>query len=439
MMQRLIGCLVVLLAFFANSLHATGNADGTLDANFATGGRRLIDVSNSNSDKGRIVRVQSGGKLLIGGTCGSASLVYFCATRLTAAGVVDLSFGPDNTGPTSDALVDMLSLSDGRILFLGVSTLAVLTADGKALDTGSAGGTGFTSAFGLTSGFGQSAMAEQVDHKILLTGYAPRNDASGNIDMSVQRLLPDLSVDTNFGTGGIQRVVFNLGFSNSVATSLALQANGNIAVAGYVAFSAAGKSVGVARLLPNGQLDPAFGGGGSIYQTPNTESVALAVRVDSRGRIVYAGYAATDTNFGTRSCLVNRLLANGSQDYTFNANQPLLFKVLVGAATQAPCELVDLNLQPDGTLLGVGSLADYYFTAVRLTPAGAFDPTFGNAGTIYGAFDASSTNSIVRAGALGIGSGLLIAGTSTDSASSNQFGIAQYTLTLHIFANGFDN
>ena len=111
-----------------------------------------------------------------------------------------------------------------------------------------------------------------------------------------------------------------------------------------------------------------------------------------------------------------------------------MFLVPVGN-TYAPCELVDLNLQPDGTLLAVGSLADVYFTAVRLTPAGAFDASFGNAGLFYGAFDAASTSSVVRNGAMAIGRGLMIAGTST--AADTRFGIAQ--LTLHIFGNGFDN
>jgi len=51
--------------------------------------------------------------------------------------------------------------------------------------------------------------------------------------------------------------------------------------------------------------------------------------------------------------------------------------------------------------------------------------------------DPSATNSIVRGGATAIGNGLMIAGTS--SGSDYQFGIAQLTLTVHVFANGFDN
>ena len=442
-MPLIRGCFAVF-ACLVTAAHAAQNTDGFFDPTFAGTGHRLVDVSSSASDKGRIVRLQPDGKLLLAGTCGSASLVYFCATRLTAAGAVDLSFGPDGTGtitfdrffaqgfPTSETLNDMLRLPDGRLAFLGFGTLAILTADGTSLDTSAGAGTGYVGVFG------KYALAEQADHKLLLAGYVSRNDASGNIDMAAQRFLPDLSADTAFGSNGTGSVVFNVGSSSSVATALTLQANGSIVLAGYVAFTGQmGKSVGIARLLPSGQLDTTFGGGGPIYQTPyGTEDVALAVRIDQRGRIVYAGYGAMDATFGTRHCLINRLLANGNQDFTFNANQPLNFTVPVGT-TNVPCQLSDVAPQPDGTIVAVGSLVDVYFAAVRLAPAGTFDPTFGASGITYGAFDPAASSSVVRSGAVAIGNALTIAGTS--AGSDYQFGVAQLTLTVHIFASGFDN
>ncbi|MEO7326717.1 MAG: hypothetical protein ABIW82_17995 [Dokdonella sp.] len=445
-MQRLTTWVFVLFAVSVPFAPASANIEGYYDPAFAGSGHELVDVSASTSDKGRILRIQTGGKLLMGGTCGTGSLIYFCATRLDASGTKDLGFGPDGTGtitfdrffgqgfPTSDTLGDMLSLSDGRILFLGLGTLAMLNAGGTALDTGSGGGSGYVGVFG------KYALAEQADHKILAVGYAGRNDASGNVDMVVQRFLPDLSIDTSFGTSGSQSVIFNLGSSSSFATSVALQTNGNIVLGGYVTFTGQpGKSAAIARLLPNGQLDPAFGGGGPIYQTPyGVEDAALAVRIDQKGRIVYGGYGATDTNFGTRKCLINRLLPNGNQDFSFNANQPLTFTVPVGANNVA-CEIVDVAPQPDGTVLAVGSLLDVYFTAARLTSSGSFDSTFGASGISYAAFDPSSASSTttVRSGAMAIGNGLMIAGT--NFGSDDQFGIAQLTLTVHIFANGFDD
>lgn len=442
-MRRVFQWLAMLCAMSATGSATSANTEGFYDASFSGDGRQLVDVSASTTDKGKILRIQQpSGKLLIGGTCGSGATVYFCVTRLDSAGAIDLGFGPDNTGtikfdrffpqgfPTSDTLVDMLALSDGRILILGVGTLAMLTANGAGLDTSVTGGTGYIGVFG------QYALAEQPDHDILMVGYAVRGDMSGNFDMSVRRLLPDLSPDDTFDTDGSQTVEFNLGDASSIAQSVAVQANGSIVIAGYVAFNAQqGKSVGVARLLSTGALDPQFGGGAPIYQTYNVENVALSVRVDQRGRIVYGGYSATDTNFGTRKCLVNRLLANGNQDFSFNGNQAQQFYVTV-SNTLAPCEIVDVVPQPDGTVLGVGSLADYYFTAVRLTPAGIFDSTFGASGVSVGAFDPSATNSVVRSGSTAIGNGLMIAGTNT--AVDSKFGVAQLTLTVRIFASGFD-
>lgn len=439
-MQRLTVWILFSFVACAPIAQATQNVDGL----FA--GQKLIDVSSSSNDAGKVLRVLPDGKLLMAGTCGTGSLIYFCATRFSPNGDIDLSFGPDNTGtikfdrffgqgfPTSDTLNDMLRLSDGRILFLGLGTLAMLTADGSALDTSVAGGTGFVS-----PALQSYALAEQSDHKILVAGIASRNDGSGNYDMAVQRLLPDLSVDTNFGTNGSQSIIFNLGSSNSLATSIAVQSDGRIVLAGFVAFTGqSGKSVGIGRLLQNGQIDSSFSNGfgsGWVYQTYNIENVAFAVRVDQQGRIVYAGYSATDTNFNTRKCLINRLLANGNQDFSFNANQPLQFFVPIGA-NYVPCELVDLAPQTDGTILAVGSLLDVYFMAVRLTPGGTFDSTFGSAGISYGGFDASATNAVVRNGAMAIDRGLFIAGASTNS--DTKFGIAVLTLDK-IFADNFGN
>ena len=443
-MQRWVAWILVLLAFSASVEDARAVVDGSYDSTFGTGGRKLIDIPASTNDKGRILRIQPGGNLLMAGTCGTGML-YFCITRRSPSGDVDLSFGPDGTGfmtfdrffgqgsPASDSLVDMLSLSDGRILLLGTGTLAMLTADGVELDTTIAGGTGFIP---VSPTAGKYTLAEQPDHKILIAGYGFRNDPGGHFDMSVQRFKPDMSVDGDFGSNGSQSVQFNLGQSISIANSIALQANGNIVLAGFVSFDVQpGKSVGVASLLPTGQPDPAFGGGQPVYITPSIENSALSVRADRKGRIVYSGYSATDTNFGTRKCLINRLLANGSQDFYFNSNQPLIFTVPVGA-TNAPCELVDVQPQPDGTVLAVGSVADYYFTAVRLTPAGTLDSTFGTAGISYGYFDATATNTVVRSGAMAIGNGLMIAGSSSNS--DTEFGIAQLKLTLHVFADGFE-
>ena len=443
-MQRLITLGVVVLCVLFAPAATAANVEGIYDDSFSNTGRKLIDVSPSASDKGRVLRIQTGGKLLLGGTCGS--LNTFCATRLDPSGTIDLGFGPDGTGtisfdrffaqgfPTGDTLADMLSLGDGRILFLG-SNLAMLTADGKALDGSVGGGNGYIYSSNVQSNY---AMAEQADHKILVAGYALRSDASGNFDMYVQRFLPNLTPDTDFGTGGGQRIVFNLGGSVSLATSLALQSNGNIVVAGYATFTfGPGKLVGIARLLPTGQPDPAFGGGGPVYQSFNPENVAYSVRIDQKGRIVYGGYTATDTTFSTRKCLINRLLANGSQDFSFNGNQAQQFTVLVNT-TNAPCELFDVAPQPDGTVLAVGSVVDVYFTAVRLTPSGNFDTTFGVGGVSVGAFDPAATSSVVRSGATAIGNGLLIAGA-YNGPSDTRFGIAQLTLTVRVFANGFEN
>ena len=118
-MKRLIALgAVVSCVLFAPSASAV-SADGFYDNTFSGDGRQLIDVSSSTSDNGRVLRILTGGKLLMGGTCVTGATNYFCITRLDANGNKDLAFGPDNTGtitfdrffgdgyPTNDSLGDM--------------------------------------------------------------------------------------------------------------------------------------------------------------------------------------------------------------------------------------------------------------------------------------------------------------------------------------------
>ena len=467
-MRQLILGLLVWFSAGASIAQAAQNVDGFPALGFAGTGFKVVDVSSGPSDVGRVLRIQPDGKLLMAGTCQSLeefSQPKFCATRLDRDGNYDSSFGFDGTVrfdrfepqgiPKYTNLSDMVRLKDGRILFMGGDyivdgeiLLAILTADGRTLDPGVVGGTGFIRfKYGATnnSSFG-NVVLEQADGKILVAGMMDRSGSTGSYyDMTVQRFLPDLSVDKNFGNQGYQIIPssFSGGPDNftTAANSVAVQTNGSIVLAGNERTSVSTSQVAIVRLLQNGQLDSEFGPGsdGRVYLTSSDFDVANTVRFDQQGRIVVAGYTAGDTNPSSRSGLINRLLANGSQDFSFNASagvgHPQTFTVPVGSSN-APCNIVDLALPADGTVLAVGSVLDYYFTAVRLTPSGAFDSTFGVGGKSYGSFESSASRTVVRSGAIAIGSGLMIAGAST--GSDTKFGIAKLILDK-VFANGFEN
>jgi len=64
-------------------------------------------------------------------------------------------------------------------------------------------------------------------------------------------------------------------------------------VGGQTMFAQSGTTTidGIARLTPNGDLDPTFGSGG-IAITPTSGNLAA---IDSQGRIIVAGVAGSDT------------------------------------------------------------------------------------------------------------------------------------------------
>ena len=462
-MQRLISILLVLCAVCVPIACAAQNVDGYFDTSFAGVGYERVDVTSSLSDKGQVLRIQPDGKLLMAGTCGVGAQNFpaFCATRLRANGSYDNGldgFGPGRLGYVSFAnfqdmpqtvLGDMQRLGDGRYLFLGTVfsqiLLAVLTADGSSLDSSAAGGAGYliSSYHDGVSGYARVLLVEP-DGKILVAGDA--TGPNGNEDMAIKRFMPDFSVDTGFGNAGYQTIAFDLGGpsgSNAdYAYSVAVQSDGRIVLAG-TAGGPAISAIAIARLLPNGQPDPSFGqnqDGRATFVVGDEPSYAAAARIDAQGRIVLVGYIQSTTE---DQCLIDRLLTDGSQDPSFNAGSAQSFLVPIGGFSGG-CQLFDLAVNTDGTILAVGSAINdaggKYFTAARLTPNGELDSSFGIGGKSYGTF--STTNTVVeRATSVAIGNGgLMIGGYSIETSNGDiQFGIAKLTLTLHIFANGFEN
>ncbi|MEO8673004.1 MAG: hypothetical protein ABI411_16930 [Tahibacter sp.] len=480
MRRKLHNSIQLILALATVSAIARAG-DGELDAGFAGTGHRLVDVSSGPTDRGQVLRIQPDGKLLMAGTCSKLEtsnghtdpFPKFCATRLRADGSYDTGFGPGGVGyirfdrfeaegfPHNSRLSTVLRLEDGRLLFVGKGTeygkilIAALKPDGSALDPEMADGAGFYEfqIGGVPSSV--NVLLEQADGKILLIGQAI--GPNGNDDMAVMRLLPDLSIDMTFGNGGYRTVSFDLGGppgdNSDVALSAALQIDGSIVLAGgALTTSNTAAEIAIARLLPDGQLDPSFGPthDGRVHAGYDMVSLAEAVRVDAQGRIVYAGVAQSST---ISRGVINRLLADGSQDPTFNAysigGHPQLFFASPIGGFSFGCLLYDLVVSADGSVFAAGtairntSATTTYFMAVKLTAAGTFAPgnEFGVSGMTYNTFAASAASSSLDNGtSIAIGNGgLMIGGDSTNAAGDDvRFGVARLVLD-RLFVNSFEN
>ena len=184
--------------------------------------------------------------------------------------------------------------------------------------------------------------------------------------LEARRLLAAGDLDPTFGTGGHVRT--DLGTAYDTAYDVATQPDGKILVGGW-----GGHRLVVARYLPDGSPDYAFGGGGGVVKLPsatgNTNAsgpAAMALQPD--GKVLLAG-----TTLGSNWALtVYRLNPTGSLDTTFGTNGSVTLPSAYRAEALLPL--------PGGgfALAGTANGPDVF--VARFTPGGAPDPTFGPGG-----------------------------------------------------------
>jgi len=128
-----------------------------------------------------------------------------------------------------------------------------------------------------------SAVTLQPDGKIVVAG---QTDTGISIDFALARYMPDGSLDGAFGSGG--RVTTNFtGSSDDVGSAVALQSDGKIVVGG-----ASNGNFALARYTPGGTLDTAFGTAGTVTTNLGGEDALHALALQPDGAIVAVGESA---------------------------------------------------------------------------------------------------------------------------------------------------
>lgn len=447
--------------------------DGTYDAGWNGDGRTLVTVG-SLDDRLQTMAFQSDGKIVLAGTCDTSGTNYTCAARLLPTGVVDLTFGPNETGafvfdefagyPNYETVGrhGLLIQPDGRMVFAGhgsfyfgaalgsheVATVARLSPTGT-LELGPGGERLRSIYFSYNATAPENeieAAALLANGKIIVVGSSNRVGSSPpNRDFAIARLNTDLTIDTTFNaTGsGIKLAAFDQGGDNEDrADAVALQADGKIVVVGSTS-TATGKDVAVLRLNADGTPDIGFGNNGRVwFDVGGHDDVAYAVKLDRQGRIVVVGsrqFSGADHDF----FVARRLAADGSPDTSFGSPNGV---ATISFDKGAPYtdEAYDLAVQSDGKIVVVGvaslSASTNGAAAVRVLDNGIYDPTFGTlASRFVGTFaPATGTTDTGMAVAFAPGNRLMIAGSGASGAGTGMldFGVMRLTLDL-IFADGF--
>jgi len=198
-------------------------------------------------------------------------------------------------------------------------------------------------------------------------------------DMAVARYDRHGRLDRRFGNGG--RVATDFGGRLETAEAVLRQRDGKIVAAGSAWDpNGLGPDFAIARYQHDGSLDPTFGDGGTVTTSILENDYATSVALQRDGRILVAGYADGPPE-GYASAVLIRYTTDGELDPTFGESGIVVTQFLDEDRSNAWIE--DIAVAPDGTIVAAGLAARLDradWGVARFRADGTLDPRFGEGG-----------------------------------------------------------
>lgn len=186
----------------------------------------------------------------------------------------------------------------------------------------------------------------QPDGKYVVAGYYTQNEQE---DMVVLRFNHNGTLDQTFNGDGIAALPFSPSLDDH-ASGLALQPDGKILVGGTASLASGNPGFGIARLTPDGNLDPDFHGDGmNIIQTSPIYEYNSDMLLQPDGKIILGGKSKPSNTERVQIALV-RLLPNGIPDQTFDGDG-----IALTSFGEPEEEIHKMAFAPDGKVVIVGS------------------------------------------------------------------------------------
>lgn len=272
------------------------------------------------------------------------------------------------------------------------------------------------------------AMVTQPDGKVLFASPC-RGISVQKTGFCVMRLLGNGQADNSFGSGGRAVTHVTPGLGSDIPQAMLLQADGKIVVAGTCNSDTGGYDFCVVRYLTDGSLDTVFGTNGGVVTAVSAGAgadLAHAVALDAAGNIVVAGQCGTPSS----SCLASYDAVTGALRPAFGSGGMQVFRL---SGDPAAAESINaLASDHFGRLHAAGTCHPNLDTALdfcimRLSPSGAPDTNFGlGAGWLATAFSANKFDDAAHALLLQPDGKLLAAGTCRISATVYGLCLARY-------------
>jgi|GEM_PF-1395397 len=371
---------VAALALLAGARLAAAPADP--DPGFGVDGQVTTVTEGRQVEVGAMV-LQPDGKILVGGSLGMPSGRDFLLARYLPDGELDPGFGAivADFGSAHDYVHDIALQADGRIVAVGTArpggdfcAIARFLPDGSWDPEFSGDGKLLSATSGRTHA--GNAVAIQADGRIVVAGYSAGSYGS---DFTLMRFLPDGTRDPEFN--GDRHLRLDFDGRDDVALAVTIQDDRRIVVAGFSDPDGGGRAGALARLLPDGSLDPSFGDLGQlILQVPVPYDTLRPseVIVDPEGRTLVSATLKSGSRFRS---VIFRLLPQGEPDPSFGSAG--MAEADSGTGSVA-CDA--MALAPDGKLVLTGSdrfgvLGERNTVAVtRFLPDGRLDGSFSDDG-----------------------------------------------------------
>lgn len=323
--------------------------DGSIDTAFGTDGVTVVE-SEGGSNFGYDIIVLPDGKLLV---CGGVSLTpantAMAVWRFDASGALDETFADNgalvvDVDESEDYALDILSDNAGQFTLIGKSKqpdnqlyrAAMIRFDESGSLVESFGISG-TQVYPIETDTNCDVRAGVLapTGEMYLAGYTTVSSTSQPILMGFNN---DGEPLVDFGDAGIFDVgvegrYFDIEFSNNLLIAVG---DGNSGTSGVVR----------AHEL-SGELNADFGDAGTTIVSGGPANALIALAVQADGKIIAAGSVAV--GFMMRDFLIARLLPDGSLDDAWGANGVTVTEVGPGFE-----DINDLVLQSDGMVIAAG-------------------------------------------------------------------------------------
>lgn len=383
------------------------NRDGSLDNTFGKNGIIITDLGDFES--AFTIALQIDEKIIVAGNqyiTGGGSNVGVIV-RYNTDGSLDNTFnetGIQKTG-ISNSISTLVIQKNGKIIVAGDRILFRYNSNGTPDNSFNGNGQMIISGFA-------NAVAIQNDDKIVICGIYTIN--GNDYGFTVSRFKTNGSLDNTFSDDGIQ--ITNLGGSNDIATSIAIQNNGKIIVGGFTG-NGINNNFAIVSYNTDGSPDINFSGDGiQITDFGSSNDYCNSIIIQNDGKILALG---TTINVDNYSVAATRYEPNGNIDHSFGLNGKLVYSIKQGSTF-----FTSSAVQKDGKIVAAGyswNGQNYDFALARYNINGSLDNTFSGDGmqmTDFGVTDDKANAITIQSDGK-----ILLAGTSGDNFAMSRYNI----------------